>query len=69
MKNYKKISTINYICSLLWYLATIITFLTEHELNSMGVMYLCLGSTFLCLGSVCYNKSKSNDENDKEDKK
>ena len=29
-----------------------------NKSNSMAVVHLCLGSTFLCLGSVYLNKNK-----------
>ena len=64
MKNYKKISTLYCISAVLFNLAAIITFVSGNR-NSMGVVYLCLGSTFLCLGSS-YAKKAKKDEDDKE---
>ena len=51
-----------YIVAVLFYLSAIVTFVDGND-NSMGVVWLCLGSTFLCLGSVYLNKSKENKDN------
>ena len=42
-----------YVCAIMYFL--------DKE-SSMGVVYLCLGSTNLCLASVHINKNKSNKE-------
>lgn len=62
MKKSDKISSICFaIASISFYVAAIINFIQKD--TSMGVVYLCLGSTNLCLFSVFMNKK------DKEDKK
>ena len=66
MKKNKIGSTLFYISAVAFYLAAIINFAIGNH-NSMGVVWLCLGSTFLCLGSVYVNKSKENND-DKEKK-
>jgi hypothetical protein len=42
-------------------LASIINFIAGND-NSMGFVWLCLGSTFLCLGSVNSIKSKEDED-------
>ena len=59
----KKHFNLFYLSSILFYIAAIITFATGNE-NSMGVMWLCLGSAFLCLGSAFLNKSNENNDNE-----
>jgi len=61
MKNKDKnkiVSNLNYFSAVCFYICAIINFINRN--NSMGVVYLCLGSTFLCLGSVYLNKDKDN---------
>ena len=55
-KTNKTVSILNYFSAVCFYIVSIINFVNKD--NSTGVMYLCLGSTFLCLGSVCLNKDK-----------
>lgn len=59
MKKEKIRSICFYIVSVLFYLAAIISFVEGND-NSMGVVWLCLGSSFLCLGSV--HKKQENDK-------
>ena len=66
MKKYKLCATLNYISSTLFYLAALINFIWADQ-HSMGVMWLCLGSTFLCLGTLC--AKKKNEPQDEEEKK
>lgn len=40
-----------YLSAVLFYLASIITFIVGNG-NSMGIVWMCLGSAFLCFGSV-----------------
>lgn len=55
-KNNKKIHTLYYFSAVCFYIVSIINFINNN--NSTAVVFLCLGSTFLCLGSVCLNKDK-----------
>ena len=58
MKRNKISAIICFITSLLFYIHAILNFSSE---GSMGVVYICLGSTFLCLGAVWLNDSKDDD--------
>ncbi len=65
LKNWKK--GINkpilfYIASVLFFIASAIGFTSGNE-NSMAIVWLCLGSSFLCLGST--HKKKENNTDDK----
>ena len=64
----KKIAGIYYFASLCFYIAAIINFINEDK-NSMAVVFLCLGSSNLCLGSVYLNKDKDRDNVNKNNKK
>ena len=57
----KIVSVLNFLTSFCFYICAIINFINN---SGMGVVYLGLGSTFLCLGSVWLNKGKK----DKDDK-
>lgn len=52
----KIVSTLNYFTAVCFYICAIIDFVNKD--NSMGIFYLCLGSTFMSLGSVYLNKDK-----------
>lgn len=59
MKNNKEnkiVSALNYFNAVCFYFVSIINFINKD--NNMGVVYLCLGSSFICLGSVWLNKNK-----------
>ena len=64
----KKSAGIYYFASLCFYIAAIINFINEDN-NSMAVVFLCLGSSNLCLGSVYLNKDKDRDNVNKNNKK
>ena len=64
----KKIAGIYYFASLCFYIAAIINFINEDN-NSMAVVFLCLGSSNLCMGSVYLNKDKDRDNVNKNNKK
>ena len=64
----KKIAGIYYFASLCFYFAAIINFINGDN-NSMAVVFLCLGSSNLCLGSVYLNKDKDRDNVNKNKKK
>lgn len=64
MKKYKISSKLFYASGALFYLAAIINIVGGND-TSVGVVWLALGSTFLCLGYV--NLKKSKDINDNRD--
>ena len=57
----KIVSVLNLLTSFCFYICAIINSIND---SGMGALYLCLGSTFLCLRSVWLNKDKK----DKDDK-
>ena len=61
MKKSKNSSLIFYVVSILFYVAAIITFFSGNH-NSTGIIWLCCGSTFLCLGSSWRKKKESKAE-------
>ena len=63
MNKNKTNSILYYICSVLWYLAAILKFATGNN-NSLGFVYICLGSSFLCLGSMHVKEAKDNNDDD-----
>lgn len=52
-----------YAVSVLFYVAAIIYFASAERTS--GVIWLALGSTFLCLGSVYARRAKSNNDEEK----
>ena len=64
-KNKKRLNLFYYSAVLL-YFASIINFIAGNN-NSMGFVWLGLGSAFLCLGSVYSKKSKENKDNKDEE--
>lgn len=56
-KTTKVASILYYLCSICFYIASIFDFINKN--NSMGIVHICLGSTFLSLGSVDLNKDKN----------
>lgn len=66
MKNYKTISTIYYLCAVVFYLVALIIMLSSDQ-NGMGITWMCLASVWLSLGSV-YRRKAQNDDSSKEDK-
>lgn len=65
MNKYKLSSLLYYISALCWYIAAFISF--TNESRSRGVIWLCLGSAMLGLGSVFLNKYRKEKNNDKSD--
>ena len=65
MKKYRICTILNYTSAVAFYLAAIINLLNADN-RSMGVVWLCLGSTFLCLGSLCLKKSKEKQDGEEE---
>ncbi len=69
MKKFKISAILYYVAALCWYIAAIICFTSES--SRVGVIWLCLGSSMLCLGSASlnkYRKEKNSDSSDDEDK-
>ena len=60
-KENKKRLNLFYYSAVLFYFASIINFIAGNN-NSMGFVWLGLGSAFLCLGSVNSIKSKENED-------
>ena len=60
-RSYKVVSILHFISSLFYYIAAIINFINN---GGFGVLYLCLGSTFLCLGAVWLNRYKNKQDKD-----
>ncbi len=57
MKNEKNPSTLYFIVAALFYGVSAISFANGNQ-TSMAVVWLCLGSLFLCLGSSQANKER-----------
>lgn len=66
-KTFKKPWIIFYLVSAAFYVASVINFIDRD--SSQAVMWMCLGSTFLCLGSVELSKQKKSDGKDGTDDK
>lgn len=64
MKKYKIASICYYIAAVASYVASIV-FLTSNDSNNRGVIWLCIGSAMLCLGSAFLMKSNKKDKKDK----
>ncbi len=65
VKKSKNKSSLFCIASFFFYIASIIGFVSGDS-NSMSIVWLCLGSSFLCLGSV--HMKKENDETKRNNK-
>ena len=55
-------SILFYIASVLFFIASALGFTNGNE-SSMAIVWLCFGSSFLCLGSI--HKKKENNTDDK----
>ncbi len=55
MKKEKLTIVLCFVASLLFYVAAAVSHFTSSD-TSMTVIWICLGSTFMCLGSVQKNK-------------
>ena len=53
------------VCSVLFDIAAILTFVGGNH-NSMGFVWLCLGSMFLCFGVAHSNKSQKTKDQEEE---
>ena len=58
-------SILFYVVSALFLIASAIGFMSGND-NSMAIVWLCLGSSFLCLGST--HKKKDNNKANTDDK-
>ena len=67
MKKEKICAILFYIAAFCFYMTAMIIFVS-HSYNSNWIVFLCLGSTMLCLGSVWLSKLNKSEE-DKEEKK
>lgn len=63
MKTDKVSGTLFYVAAVLFYLSATIHFVGGNR--SSGVVWMALGSAFLCMGSVFANKKSENDEEKK----
>ena len=54
-------SILFYIASVLFFIASVIGFTSGNE-RSMAIVWLCLGSSFLCLGSTYKKKENNTDD-------
>lgn len=61
MKNYRTIALIFYLCSVVFYVAALVSVFSNKE-RLMNVTWMSLGTTCLCLGTVFYNKVQVQDE-------
>ena len=64
-KNLKLSSTIFYLAAAAFNIAAVVSFFWLKD-RSLAIIWMCLGSTFMCFGSVYLNKSKKDDTKDKE---
>lgn len=65
MKNYRKISNVLYIVAALCYITSIWNICNKNSQH--GIMWLGIGSTFLCLGSInAMNANKKGEKNGKD---
>ena len=63
----KTIVILYYIASILFYIVAIIKFFDSG--TSSGVVWLCLGSAFLCFGASAQSKKEKQHDEDIKDKK
>ena len=65
MKKHRISSTLYYLASILFYVSAMITF-SKGNTDSMGTVWLCLGSTFLCFAIMYSRKERHRENQDKE---
>ena len=61
MDNFKLSSTLFYIAAVLFYLSALINLISGSH-TSTTIVWLCLGSSFLCFGSLYSNRAKKTKE-------
>ena len=66
-RNNKTIATLYYVSSICFYLISIISFIEKNS-TAMGIIFLGLGSTYLCLGSAYVNKQKNEEKENNQNK-
>ena len=66
MKKQKKTAIIYYLVAFVCYICSIVSFCSDS--TGLGTMWLCLGSSNLCLGSLWVNKSKAEEEQNEQKK-
>ncbi len=64
-KDFKKPWIVFYLISAAFYAVSVFNFIDKD--SSQAVIWMCLGSTFLCLGSVELSKKKKSDGRDDAD--
>lgn len=64
-KTFKKPWIVFYLISVAFYVLSVMNFIDRD--SSQAVIWMCLGSTFLCLGSVELTKEKKSDGKDNTD--
>ena len=67
MKKDKISATLYYLAAISFYITAIINFSGGNN-HSMSVIWICLGSTFLCLGISYTKKNKEKKDKEKKDK-
>ena len=70
MKNTKKINinpTVFYVVSAILNIVGIVSLVGGGENHTTGIVWICLGSTFLCLGSALKSRQNTDKENEKKD--
>ena len=66
MKKYTIISTVSFIISIASYITTILLFSSESN-NTLGSVFMSVGSVFLCLG-IFFSRKQNSENNDDENK-
>lgn len=66
-KSFKKTWIVFFLVSAAFYAVSVFNFIDRD--SSQAVLWMCLGSTFLCLGSVELSKEKKSDGKDGTDDK
>ena len=67
MKSFKTLGSIFYLCAAALYALAIICFLKD-DTESLGIIWLVLGSAFLCLASVLRLRHENDGKNEEEKK-
>ena len=61
IQGYHRLEPLDFKGKSAFHLAAILNIFGGND-TSMGIVWLCLGSTFLCLGPLYLKKNKENDE-------
>ena len=65
MKSRKTVGFIYYCCAIAFYACTLLN-IFNSETRTMGIVCLCIGSTFLCLGSSMRRRDKNGHDDEKD---